>query len=365
MCDVRRKHGAGKAKDGRKYLQVIINDNVKKVEKIVKKLAISFVTYNRAKHIREDLFVIAQPTKQCDIDIYIYDGSTNIQTERVVKEYIQRGYDHIHYFHTDKQISVSDSACQRAASALLVPNAEYVWLCGDKFVINPEHYFEILSYIDEEYDIITIYGYPLKGTRSFNKASKFAKYAIVPITHHGSTIIKKKWIETVNVQGTLEEAPGFGVLLTYLRGIANIEGFKGIVIDKGQQARIISRHKTPSASMSCMWEVWVVKWCHFIELLPSAYEDIREELYNRVDLQLNYFSLKELLRQRSEDQYNWKKYWECREYVKKVIVMPGVFVFCISLLPRSVAKWLWTNYEHGEKICSWMKNGVRLIGEKL
>ncbi len=43
----------------------------------MKKLAISFVTFNRAKHIKEDLDIIAQPTKDLNIDIYIYDGSTN------------------------------------------------------------------------------------------------------------------------------------------------------------------------------------------------------------------------------------------------------------------------------------------------
>ena len=307
----------------------------------MKKLAISFITYNRAKHIREDLAVIVQPTKEKDIDIYIYDGSTNMQTEHVVKEYVQKGYAHIHYFHTDEKVSASDSLCQRLTYAFQAPDAEYVWLCGDKFVIRPEHYAEILSYIGKSYDVITIYGYPLKGTRRFDNLSRFAYYAIVPITHLGSTIIKKKLIESFNISEAREENAPFGVQLSYLRAIANIERFRGVVIDKGTQTSIISRYKTPSGSASCMWFSWVQNWYHFIELLPSAYEDIREGLYNRPDLQLGFFSIKELLRQRSEGQFDLKKFMECRQYAKKVIVMHNIFVFCIAILPQRIAKWLY------------------------
>ena len=307
----------------------------------MKKLAMSFITYNRAKHIREDLAIIAQPTKECDIDIYIYDGSTNMQTKQVVDEYLQEGYNHIHYLHTDKHISVIDSIYQRVTDALLAPDAEYVWMCGDKFVIRPDHYLEILSYIDRSYDIITIYGYPLKETRRFDNARSYVNCAIVPITHYGSTIIKKKLIESFNIWKACEECPSFGVQLTYLRAIADVEGFKGVVIDKGTQTSIESQYQTPSSSESQMWTSWVVNWYRFVELLPPVYEDIREGLYNRPDLQAGFFSRKELLRQRSEGQFDWKKCWECKEYIKKVIVMPNVYVFGIAILPRCVVKRLY------------------------
>ena len=106
----------------------------------MKKLAISFVTFNRAKHIKEDLDIIAQPTKDLNIDIYIYDGSTNGFSEYVVNKFLKEGNNHIHYFH---MINVSSK--ERVSNALHCPEAEYVWLCGDKFVIKPEYYSQILS----------------------------------------------------------------------------------------------------------------------------------------------------------------------------------------------------------------------------
>lgn len=310
----------------------------------MRKLAISFITYNRAKHIKEDLDYIAQATKNYDIDIYIYDGSTNVHTECIVKKYIEKGNDHIHYFRSDSTMSSKESAIQRLNDALLIPEAEYIWLCGDKFVIKPEYYSDILSYINQSYDIITIYGRILKGTKEYNSPSDFAEYAIVPITQFGTTIIKKKLIEQFSVRRERERLPSFGVQLTYLKAIITSENFKGAVIDTGNKsANIVSRYQTKSGSLSCMWDVWVLNWYQFINSLPDTYNDIRERLFSRPDQQMAFFSAKELLRQRSEGQFNWKKYLAYRKYVKQVIVMPNIFVFGISILPRSAAKCIYND----------------------
>ncbi len=308
----------------------------------MKKLAMSFVTYNREKHIKENLALIAQPTKECGVDIYIYDGSTNRNTEQVVKQYVEKGYNHIHYFHTDEKLSETDSFLQRINSALSVPDTEYIWMSGDKNVISPEFYPEILSYIDKSYDIITIYGRPLKGTREFDRPEEYVDYAIVPITHWGSTIIKRKLIESFDISKGAKECPSFSVQLAYLRGIADIEEFKGVVIDGEQRARMVSRYKTPSASSRYMWSSWMEHWHRFIELLPPVYDKVREGLYNRPDLQVGFFSERELLRQRLEGQLDWKTYIKSRKFAKKVIVMPSRYVFAISLLPKDAAKWLYS-----------------------
>ncbi len=305
----------------------------------MKKLAISFVTFNREKHIKEVLDIIAQPTRDFGIDIYIYDGSTNTHTEHIVKRFVEKGYNHIYYFHTDKLLTW-DSVVKRVTNALLTPNAEYVWLCGDRFVISPIYYSEILLYIDKSYDIITIYGGILKGTREFCKPSRFLDYAIVPITAFGTTVIKKKLIESYDMKKICEENYSFWVPLLYLRAIANIKKFKGIVIDGGYKVFRTSRYKTPSKSRSYMWDTWIIRWNQFINLLPDAYDNIKKQLFNKPDLQMGFFSFKELLRQRSEGQFDWKKYLECRELVKKIIVMPQIYVFCISVLPKKMAKWL-------------------------
>lgn len=331
----------------------------------MKKLAISFMTYNRPKHIREDLHCIAQPAKEHGIDIYIFDGSTDQRTEQVVDQYREKGYDHIYYFHVDKQLSKKESVLQRCEDAFRMPDAEYVWMCGDKFVIRPEHYIKILEYIDKSYDIITIYGFDLKGTRKFNKVSGYADYAIVPLTLWGANIIKKKLVEPFRIGEEINKVPSFGIQSIYLQAIAKCQDFKGVVIDAGNQVNIGSRYKTRSGSQGYMWSAWVINWYRFIESLPEAYDDVREKLYNRMDLKMQFFSLRNLLRQRSEGQFGWQDCWKDRKLAQKVIVMPYVFVLGISLLPQDAAKRLWSVVDYIRETYAWIKNSVRLIGEKL
>lgn len=331
----------------------------------MKKLAISFMTYNRPKHIREDLSVIAQPTREYGIEIYIYDGSTDWRTEQVVLQYREKGYDHIHYFHTDKQLSTAESTIQRCEDALHMPDAEYVWFCGDKFIVRPEHYAKILEYIDKSYDIITIYGFALEGTRKFNRVSRYADYAIVPITLLGANIIKKKLIEPYRVREEIDKNRSFSIQSVYLQAIAKCEEFKGVVIDVGNRVNIWSRYKTQSRSQGYMWSAWVVNWYRFIESLPEAYDDVREKLYNRMDIKMQFFSFRNMLKQRSEGQFDWKDCWKDRKLAKKVIVMPYVFVLGISLLPQKTAKQLWPVADYIKEIYAWAKRSVRLTGEKL
>lgn len=331
----------------------------------MKKLAISFMTYNRPKHIKEDLSIIAQPTREYGIDIYIYDGSTDLRTEQVVNQYIEKGYNHIYYFHADKQLSKNESVLQRCEGALQMPDAEYVWLCGDKFVIRPEHYPKILEYIDKSYDIITIYGFDLEGTREFDRVSGYANYAIVPLTLWGANIIKKKLVESYDIEAEINKMPSFGIQSVYLEAIAKCENFKGVVIDVGNQVSIGSKYTTKSGSRSYMWSAWIINWYRFIESLPDAYDDVREKLYNRMDIKMKFFSFSNMLQQRSEGQFDWKDCWTDRKYAKKVIVMPYVFVLGISLLPQDAAKRLWMAVNYMKEIYAWVKTSVRLTGEKL
>lgn len=309
----------------------------------MKKLAISFITFNRAKHIKEDLENITKLASDYLIDIYIYDGSTNRHTEYVVKKYVDDGNNHIHYLHLNSNMSTRDNLTLRLDKALLAPNAEYIWLCGDKFVVKPKYYSEILSYIDRSYDIITIYGRILRGTKKFDNPSDFVDYAIVPITQFGSTIIKKELIESFSIKKFRNKLPAFGIQLMYLKAIEEKSLFKGVVIDAGGQVNILTHYETKSDSLSCMWDTWIVNWYKFIHALPSTYDSIRDGLYNRPDQQMGFFSSKELFRQRSEGQFDWKKYMKCRKYVKKVIVMPNILVFSIAILPKNIAKWLYNH----------------------
>lgn len=299
------------------------------------KLAISFVTFNRGKHIKENLEQIVNETEKRGIDIYIFDGSTNKATERIANIYIEKGYKHIKYYHYENNFEESQ---QRMRDALLLPDSEYIWFCGDKFVVAPSHYETILKYIHNSYDIITIYHSMAEKIRIFSDPEEYIEYSIIPLTHFGASIIKKNLLKNNDIPGLRKQFPGFWRLMLYVKAIDQ-KNFTGITINiKKNDLTINSKFNTQSASRLRMWETWIEDWYYTIMRLPKRYFSIRKKLLNRPDKDCCFFELKELIKQKAQGQFDLQKVISDRKYITDVILLPYEFVFFISLIPKEWAK---------------------------
>lgn len=299
------------------------------------KLAMSFITYNRAKHIREDLKHIASQTLKKGILIYIFDGSTDEETKKVVKSFIQQGYYHIKYYHYKN--NNLEGIVQRAKDSMLIPDAEYLWWCGDKFLISPKNYDKILECVDKSFDIITIYDLPLHDTKVFRNPVKYVDYSIIPFTHIGAVIIKKSLVNINEINKAIKISYGFWHVNMYCN-IINKPGFRGITIYvPNKKLRITSKYNTESISKDKMWDVWIEDWYKTVMGLPDRYNSIKRYIIDRPDRDLSFFDLKSLLIQRKEGQFNLKKCIEYRNYISRVIDMSNIIIFIISLLPKSIA----------------------------
>ena len=296
-----------------------------------KKLAISIITYNRPKHIQEYLNYIIKPTQEKNIDIYIYDGSTNRATEHIVDGFINKGYNHVLYFHYEE-----DAIHERINDAILKPDAKYIWFCGDKFIINPINYDTILEHIDRDYDIITMYDCGLNGTKYSNNSVEYVKYSIVPFTHFGAVIIKKELLSEEVIDRYNNSYPAFARMRSYIE-IATKKDFRGATLHL-KDLRILSKYKTRSASESMMWEVWVIQWYNMINSIPKAYDNVKDDLFCAMDKRMIFFSMYELLKQREEQQFDFKMCRQNKKIVNKVICLPYIIVECISILTPGMAK---------------------------
>lgn len=319
------------------------------------KLAISFITYNRAKHMKEDLVRIAFQTQKKGITIHVFDGSTDKETELAVRKFIKRGYQHISYYHYGNEF---EDIKQRVKDALLLPDVEYIWLCGDKFLVSPENYDEILNYIDLKYDMISIYDDSLHGTKSFVNPVEYVDYTIIPFTHIGAVIIRKDLLTERLIEKACAASLGYWHLILYCCCI-NKEDFHGVTIHAyGSHLYVPSKYNTKSYSKAHMWEIWIEDWYLSIMRLPSRYNKIKRALLNRPDKEVHFFSLKALLEQREEGQFDWKMCMRYRKYISRVICIPDSIVFIISCLPKKVAGLLrkiiteWENCKLVMRSCS-------------
>ncbi len=301
----------------------------------MKLLSLSIITYNRPEHIKEYLEHIINPTKEKDIDIYIYDGSSNNKTEKVVESFGEAGYKHIRYFHYGSSVRETR---QRMMNAMQCPDSQYVWLCGDKFIVNPVYYDIILDHVKRDFDMITIYNSALNGTQYFDDPVKYLEYSVVPFTHYGATIVKKDILVKDIKKEYLEYFPGFA-RMRYLIDSINKPDFKGVTLHLNN-LRIITKYSTRSESESQMWDIWIKQWYKMISSLPKQYECVKNKLYSQIDYHMHFFSLKKLMKQRSEQQFDLKKCILYHRYVKQVVLLPYIVVLIVSMLPINVADML-------------------------
>ncbi len=298
------------------------------------KLAMSFITYNRAKHIREDLKHIASQTLKKGILIYIFDVSTDEETKKVVNSFIKQGYHHIKYYHYKNDL---EGMIQRTKDSMLIPDAEYLWLCGDKFLISPKNYDKILECVDKSFDIITIYDSSLHNTKVFRNPVKYVDYSIIPFTHIGAVIIKKSLVNINEINKAIKISYVFWHVNMYCN-IIDKSDFRGITIYvPSKELRIISKYNTESTTKHNMWDVWIEDWYKIIMTLPDRYNKIKRRIIDKPDRDLSFFDLKSLLIQHKEGQFNFKKCIEYRNYISSVINISNIIIFIISLLPKSLA----------------------------
>lgn len=298
------------------------------------KLAISFITYNRPQHIQEYLKMIVTETRSHSIDIYISDTSDNNKTEEIVSRYCAMGFTHIHY----TRYSTDYPFYRKIYNALMVPDTDYVWLCGDKFLIKPQVYDLLMSCIDKEYEIITMYGIG-DGVKIYKNPVDFLGDTAWHMTHMGSTIIKKEliskftcdWFENVNYRS-------FPHVRLYANAI-NKSQLKAIFLHINSKTfSKASRYLTVSESINQMWEIWIKNWAENIWELPARYNRVKPYILKSVGKQMGWFTFKGTLNLRGNGQLTIKKCIHYNKYISKVFSTSVFNVYLIAILPKRVAQ---------------------------
>lgn len=308
------------------------------------KLAISIPTYNRPKHIKEYLHIIAREALINNISIYIFDGSESIATENIVKEYIDRGYSNIAYDHRPNR----EDDHRRGYDKFMIPDADYIWISGDKFMIRPENYSLILHYIKSDYDIITLYNMG-DGIKTYSKSEDFFRDCIWCMTHFGSTIIRKKYICPISFEEYLSgSVPGFQHINMFAKALDR-DNIKAVFLHmNNKELSKSSRFETDSGTKNRMLEIWIINWYKCIKLLPKRYHKYEKEMLCTMDKHLKWFHIKGLLEIRN--QLDLKRCIENRKIIKAVIQVPVFVVFLIAALPNDIAT-----------ILNYLINSMRII----
>lgn len=115
------------------------------------KLGIIVPTYNHFEIMQEWFRVFHSQNKRAQAEVWIYDSSDNDKT----KILCERQGELVHYVKKETNIIADIKAMQ----ALMEVPREYLWLCGDGVIVNPDLVYDILEHeISNNIDVIHFFG---------------------------------------------------------------------------------------------------------------------------------------------------------------------------------------------------------------
>lgn len=117
-------------------------------------IAYCIPTYNHPDTIRDVLEKSAALYKEYDIDIYIYDSSEERDTEDIVNEFIQCGYDNIFYIKTNHNLT--EKIVDIFKKVGWTKNYKYFWPVKDRNYFGENTLKEIVKYINDDNNVIFI-----------------------------------------------------------------------------------------------------------------------------------------------------------------------------------------------------------------
>ena len=317
------------------------------------KLAISIMTANRKAVLEEVLQKLLKPLYDRKIGLYLFDGSDKGDLAALIEDYRNQGFDNLHYSYYDPKDYKGDEryiALQRASDSRVSVDADYVWLCSDKFVPRPECLDSVIENIDKGYDIIVYNVLFRKGevTKAYEDKVEFFRDCGAKLQMLLVPIIKKEIAGTYtkeHVKKCADEMKYLEIEMIF-QSISNIEEFKGLLLCLGGDdywgllpislPYIVSGHVKEKRTL----EVFVEKVYNTITGLPSIYDSRKKEVMKKFSCN-TWFSFVGFVKLRRLNGYDFKQSLEYLGKWKYVTNVPVLIILLISLYPPKAMDYLY------------------------
>ena len=301
---------------------------------MIAKLSISIPTYNRSQVVNKTLSSGLEIFKKYGIDVYIYDSSDNNDTYKVVKKFIDKGFD-INYKKYDSSIGIDEKTC----IALKDPNSEFVWLCGDAVIVKEDGIKLILSEIGVGYDILILDSKLRNSERKECHNSKlfFKDYCWI-MTLYGASVVRsdilKKFDENVIINK-------YGPDFEYVCGIFDyLSSNSARILIVPFNYFIPNKLKKGSGWFGTTFETFGVGWIKAINELPNYYNLYKNEVIKSHGTKAGLFREQSLYKLRSKNVLNPQIYEIHQNIFEKITDVNLSTIKFIAFMPRWIAQ-LW------------------------
>lgn len=318
-----------------------------------KKLAVIIPTANRHQTIDKWLYLSVQSLQDNNIDIIIYDSSTDSKTEIVVQNYQFEGFDNVRYQrYTGIYDGFSLDHKVMAAFEEFSGQYEYLWACRDGLIVDGNIVSkEVYPAIKECADFIIVNALwrceKRLGNKSYTDCRKLFHEQCMQMTVLGATIVRSETIQKILEEIPLEEGRNYSLWqpLAYFEYIAN-KKFLAMSIEAN-----IWNYNTSSAPKS-HWKSqtmrqWCKEWYQVITNLPACYDPYKKDVLKIHMSDFHPFYARELIKIRASGGLKRSEIRENTHMLPYVCNTPLWVFYMISMIPKYLARYL-ASHEGGK-----------------
>jgi len=302
------------------------------------KLCVLIPTQDRAELIESYIENRINDLESYNIDLIIYDSSENDATEIIVTRHskVHKNIKYRRFINegSKNKMAVAFEECSQFY--------EYVWLVGDRIMLNVVTLYEqIEKAMSEQYDLIHVYKnkYGIESGEFTDICSFFYSFGW-SMTHYGAFIVSSKlasWMaDRLADNDFILKNFGFTVQMPIFYYLSEFP------------ARIFYIHEslftpTPNPlnvkdtehSEKRVLQTWAKSWVNSINRLPSVYDPAKSFVMKSLSDNIGLFNYSGVIALRVDGNITWHRVYQYREYIKQVTDTKLIWFYLVSATPVS------------------------------
>jgi glycosyltransferase involved in cell wall biosynthesis len=289
------------------------------------RLVIAWPTYNRPESIADHLAHLSDEVGRLGIPIYISDDSSDDATEHVVARFSGQ-YKQLHYRRNRPGLGHDVNLI----ATLKWPDADYVWLLGDRLRPKPDTLARLIASLDDQdFMFVDSHANEPASIRAVTgeKAREFVRDRLWHQTLTGATVYSRRVLNNIDQIKIWRNFPQVSVILSHASQDPISIGWLGspsIAIAPGSSSYWHDK----------AFDVFVDDWAAVVTAFPKAIPpQYQKDVIRSHAEKSHFFNVGRLLAMRQSGQFNWRTLR--RPYFLTAMKYPFWKLAYLLLLPKS------------------------------
>ncbi|WP_312993454.1 glycosyltransferase family 2 protein [Chryseobacterium flavum] len=298
-------------------------------------LSISIPTYNRADILEDNLNLIIDECRPYNIGIYIFDDSTNNETELLISR-LNKKYSYIFYTRNEPRLG-HDKNCIKCLS---IPNQQYIWYLGDSMIISKQSIIKILNVIKTDTPDFICFKEKNRNINTESKIYNDSKDIFTDLAWHltmtGATIYKKGSLNIQNFE--VDKFINFPQLAIIFCNFENKKTKLYWIAD----SLIYGNLKKKSYWNNVVFKVFFDDLKKTFSNLPQMFsEDLVDDIVKKHSVKSRLFSYHGFVRMRIDNALNYNSFVDYKKNIKKYTNLNIFLIKILVVFPRSIIRLLY------------------------